>query len=54
MADRADVVSDIEADEAYEAVYKRLIAAVPLFEVSFSFAMGAVMYSAALPVDRAS
>lgn len=45
------VVPDIKA---YDAVYKRLIAAVPLFDVSSSFAMEAIKYTTALPVDYAS
>lgn len=44
------VVPDIKA---YDAVYKRLIAAVPLFDVSSSFAMEAIKYTTALPVDYA-
>ena len=44
------VVPDIRA---YDAVYKRLIAAVPLFDVSSSFAMEAIKYTTALPVDYA-
>lgn len=45
------VVPDIKA---YDAVYKRLIAAVPLFDVSSSFAMEAIKYTTALPVDYAA
>ncbi len=45
------VVPDIKA---YDAVYKRLIAAVPLFDVSSSFAMEAIKYTTALPVDYAT
>lgn len=45
------VVPDIKA---YDDVYKRLIAAVPLFDVSSSFAMEAIKYTTALPVDYAS
>lgn len=45
------VVPDIKA---YDAVYKRLIAAVPLFDVSSSFAMERIKYTTALPVDYAS
>ena len=45
------VVPDIKA---YDAVYKRLIAAVPLFDVSSSFAMEAIKYTTALPVDYAN
>ena len=44
------VVPDIKA---YDAVYKRLIAAVPLFDVSSSFAMETLKYTTALPVDYA-
>jgi len=44
------VVPDIRA---YDAVYKRLIAAVPLFDVSSSFAMEQIKYTTALPVDYA-
>ncbi|MEO3429372.1 Lrp/AsnC family transcriptional regulator [Pelagibius sp. CAU 1746] len=44
------VVPDIRA---YDDVYKRLIAAVPLFDVSSSFAMEAIKYTTALPVDYA-
>ena len=44
------VVPDIKA---YDAVYKKLIAAVPLFDVSSSFAMEAIKYTTALPVDYA-
>lgn len=44
------VVPDIKA---YDAVYKRLIAVVPLFDVSSSFAMEAIKYTTALPVDYA-
>jgi Lrp/AsnC family transcriptional regulator len=44
------VVPDIKA---YDAVYKRLIAAVPLFDVSSSFAMEAIKYTTALPVNYA-
>ena len=42
------VVPDIKA---YDDVYKRLIAAVPLFDVSSSFAMEQIKYTTALPVD---
>jgi len=42
------VVPDIKA---YDDVYKRLIAAVPLFDVSSSFAMETLKYTTALPVD---
>lgn len=45
------VVPDIKA---YDAVYKRLIAAVPLFDVSSSFAMETLKYTTALPVDYAT
>lgn len=45
------VVPDIKA---YDGVYKRLIAAVPLFDVSSSFAMEAIKYTTALPVDYAT
>ena len=44
------VVPDIKA---YDDVYKRLIAAVPLFDVSSSFAMEAIKYTTALPLDYA-
>ncbi|MPZ10433.1 MAG: winged helix-turn-helix transcriptional regulator [Kiloniellaceae bacterium] len=44
------VVPDIKA---YDAVYKRLIAAVPLFDVSSSFAMETLKYTTVLPVDYA-
>ncbi len=44
------VVPDIKA---YDGVYKRLIAAVPLFDVSSSFAMEQIKYTTALPVDYA-
>ena len=44
------VVPDIKA---YDVVYKRLIAAVPLFDVSSSFAMETLKYTTALPVDYA-
>ena len=44
------VVPDIKA---YDDVYKRLIAAVPLFDVSSSFAMETLKYTTALPVDYA-
>ncbi len=44
------VVPDIKA---YDAVYKKLIAAVPLFDVSSSFAMEAIKYTTALPVGYA-
>jgi len=44
------VVSDIDD---YDRVYKILIAAVPLYDVSSSFAMEQIKYSTALPV-RAS
>ncbi|MEQ9608724.1 MAG: Lrp/AsnC family transcriptional regulator [Kiloniellaceae bacterium] len=44
------VVPDIKA---YDTVYKRLIAAVPLFDVSSSFAMETLKYTTALPVDYA-
>ena len=45
------VVPDIKA---YDAVYKRLIAAVALFDVSSSFAMERIKYTTALPVDYAT
>src|SRR3546814_6201537 len=45
------VVPDIKA---YDDVYKRLIAAVPLFDVSSSFAMETLKYTTAVPVDRKS
>jgi Lrp/AsnC family transcriptional regulator len=41
------VVSDIDD---YDRVYKQLIRAVPLFDVSSSFAMEQLKYSTALPV----
>ncbi|MFL6683248.1 Lrp/AsnC ligand binding domain-containing protein, partial [Paraburkholderia graminis] len=41
------VVSDIDD---YDRVYKLLIAAVPLYDVSSSFAMEQIKYSTALPV----
>ena len=41
------VASDIED---YDRVYKQLIRAVPLFDVSSSFAMEQIKYSTALPV----
>jgi Lrp/AsnC family transcriptional regulator len=44
------VVPDIKA---YDAVYKQLIATVPLFDVSSSFAMEAIKYTTALPVNYA-
>lgn len=44
------VVPDIKA---YDDVYKRLIAAVPLFDVSSSFAMETLKYTTALPVNYA-
>jgi Lrp/AsnC family transcriptional regulator len=44
------VVPDIKA---YDEVYKRLIAAVPLFDVSSSFAMETLKFTTALPVDYA-
>ena len=44
------VVPDIKA---YDDVYKRLIAAAPLFDVSSSFAMETLKYTTALPVDYA-
>lgn len=44
------VVPDIKA---YDDVYKRLIAAVPLFDVSSSFAMETLKYTTAVPVDYA-
>lgn len=44
------VVPDIKA---YDDVYKRLIAAVPLFDVSSSFAMETLKFTTALPVDYA-
>jgi Lrp/AsnC family transcriptional regulator len=42
------VVPDIAA---YDAVYKRLIRAAELFDVSSSFAMEELKYSTALPLD---
>ena len=44
------VVPDIAA---YDAVYKRLIARVPLSDVSSAFAMETIKYTAALPVTYA-
>ncbi len=44
------VVSDIQG---YDAVYRKLIRAVELFDVSSSFAMERIKYSTALPVDFA-
>jgi Lrp/AsnC family transcriptional regulator len=44
------VVSDIDD---YDRVYKLLIAAVPLYDVSSSFAMEQIKYSTALPVRPA-
>lgn len=44
------VVSDIQG---YDGVYRRLIRAVELFDVSSSFAMERLKYSTALPVDSA-
>jgi len=44
------VVPDIKA---YDDVYKRLIAAVPLFDVSSSFAMETLKFTTALPVSYA-
>jgi Lrp/AsnC family transcriptional regulator len=44
------VVSDIDD---YDRVYKQLIAAVPLYDVSSSFAMEQIKYSTALPVRYA-
>jgi Lrp/AsnC family transcriptional regulator len=41
------VVADIKG---YDAVYKRLIKAVELFDVSSSFAMEQIKYSTAIPV----
>jgi Lrp/AsnC family transcriptional regulator len=41
------VVSDIDD---YDRIYKMLIAAVPLYDVSSSFAMEQIKYSTALPV----
>lgn len=38
---------------AYDAVYKRLIAAVELYDVSSSFAMERIKYTTALPLDYA-
>jgi Lrp/AsnC family transcriptional regulator len=45
------VVSDIDD---YDRVYKLLIRAVPLFDVSSSFAMEQIKYSTALPVRPAA
>ena len=44
------VVSDIQG---YDTVYRKLIRAVELFDVSSSFAMERIKYSTALPVDFA-
>lgn len=44
------VVADIQG---YDAVYRKLIRAVELFDVSSSFAMERLKYSTALPVDAA-
>jgi len=44
------VVADIPA---YDAFYKRLIAAVDLFDVSSSFAMEEIKFTTALPLDTA-
>lgn len=44
------VVPDIEA---YDAVYKRLIGKVELFDVSSSFAMEEIKYTTAVPVTYA-
>jgi len=44
------VVPDIAA---YDAVYKRLIRRIALFDVSSSFAMETIKYTTALPVDYA-
>ena len=44
------VVPDIQG---YDTVYRRLIRAVELFDVSSSFAMERLKYSTALPVDSA-
>ena len=44
------VVSDIQG---YDVVYRKLIRAVELFDVSSSFAMERIKYSTALPVDFA-
>ncbi|HYE50208.1 MAG TPA: Lrp/AsnC family transcriptional regulator [Azospirillaceae bacterium] len=44
------VVPDIPA---YDAVYKRLVAAVPLYDVSSMIAMEQIKYTTAVPVDYA-
>lgn len=44
------VVADIQG---YDSVYRKLIRAVELFDVSSSFAMERLKYSTALPVDAA-
>ena len=44
------VVPDIKA---YDAVYKRLIRDIELFDVSSSFAMEQIKYTTALPLDYA-
>ncbi len=48
--DRARSVTDIQG---YDTVYRKLIRAVELFDVSSSFAMERIKYSTALPVDFA-
>jgi Lrp/AsnC family transcriptional regulator len=45
------VVPDIAG---YDAVYKRLIRSVEMFDVSSSFAMEQIKYTTALPLDYAS
>ncbi len=45
------VVPDIAA---YDRVYKRLISAAPMTEVSSSFAMEQIKYTTALPLDYAT
>ena len=44
------VVPDIEA---YDRFYKKLIAEVPVYDVSSSFAMEQIKYTTALPLDYA-
>jgi Lrp/AsnC family transcriptional regulator len=45
------VVPDVAA---YDGVYKRLIGAAELFDVSSSFAMETIKYSTALPLNYAN
>ena len=53
MSGEIDYMMRVPDIKAYDDVYKRLIAAVPLFDVSSSFAMEAIKYTTALPVDYA-